>query len=167
MTDTTTEFRFIDKAEIGTLASLSHLFRDQCAYHDQFWAEGARRECSIEECAQYIMANIEKPGVRVVAMERNGQLVGFAMIAIAVSGIPCYPQYGSKAAEVMELFVAAEARSTGAGSQCIKFLEDFARGEDCTTIDLTCQAGNEPALRFYGRNGFQRVATRALMRKEL
>lgn len=163
----TTEFRFVGKNEISSLTSLSHLFQDQCAYHDQFWAEGARRECSIEECAEYIMANIEKPSVRVVVMEQSGKLVGFAMIAIAVSGVPCYPQYGSKAAEIMELFVAAEARNTGAGSQCIKFLEDFARDEGCTAIDLTCQAGNESALRFYGRNGFQRVATRALMRKEL
>lgn len=55
------------------------------------------------------------------------------------------------------LVVAPSSARRGLGQQMLDYALDHGRGIGCKVCRIDTWVGNEPALRFYGRNGFRRA----------
>ena len=56
-----------------------------------------------------------------------------------------------------DLVATADARSKGHGEKLLTHVEEFARGERCETVALSCGRERAGALRFYEeRMGYER-----------
>ena len=82
------------------------------------------------------------PDVRVV--DASGAPVGFSVL---------------KGDELYQLFVAAQARGSGAAAALIADAELRLRANGVATAWLACAIGNERAARFYEKCGWHRVGT--------
>lgn len=108
----------------------------------------------------------EQPDLRAVAQvyqsgsggfwvaEREGRIVG----TIGLIG------FGSSEGALRKMFVAAEARGAehGVGARLLAILLEHARAHGITGITLGTIERLHAAIRFYEKNGFQRVAPDAL-----
>lgn len=85
----------------------------------------------------------------VVAEGEDGTLAGYAGLLAA----------GSEA-DVQTLGVAPAAQGRGLGRELLRRLEAEAAGRGATSLLLEVRADNEPAIRLYTSEGFERISLR-------
>jgi ribosomal protein S18 acetylase RimI-like enzyme len=80
---------------------------------------------------------------------------------VRVVGPPGFPLglCAIRADELYQLFVAAEARGTGAAQALLADGEERLRAHGVRDAWLSCAIGNERALRFYEKSGWRRAGT--------
>jgi len=61
------------------------------------------------------------------------------------------------AAEIKRMFVTPDARGSGVATAILHALEDHARALAITTLKLETGWGQPDAIRFYEREGYQRI----------
>ena len=130
--------RAADEAEIDQLAQIWH-----DAWHEAHAAivpAGLTRLRTLESFKQRMRAAL--PTVRVAGP--TGAPVGFSIV---------------KGDELDHLFVAAEARGTGAAVALIEDAERRMADRGVNVAWLACAIGNHRAARFYEKRGWRRVAT--------
>jgi len=88
----------------------------------------------------------ESRKVRVVIAENAGELVGFAIL-----NVERHMGY------VVTLDVAEEFRRRGLARQLMETMEHEAVDAACAVVGLHVFVGNEAAIRFYERVGYERV----------
>jgi ribosomal protein S18 acetylase RimI-like enzyme len=86
------------------------------------------------------------PGSRNLVAVLDGKPAGMA------SGVPG-PQSG--VAKLISMWVSGEARGQGVGDHLVRAVEQWARQAGAAVLRLAVMPGNEHALAFYWRNGFQ------------
>jgi ribosomal-protein-alanine N-acetyltransferase len=83
----------------------------------------------------------------VLVARRGGAVIGFALL-----------HYVDDAAHLLLLGVAAEHRRQGVASALIAWLDETLRVAGILRIQVEVRAGNDVALAFYARLGFEKVA---------
>jgi [ribosomal protein S18]-alanine N-acetyltransferase len=80
----------------------------------------------------------------------GGEIVGFCLAHLEPSG-------RQQVAYVVTLDVAPEHRRRGLAARMIRRIEEQARDAGCVAIGLHVWVGNETAIRFYEREGYERT----------
>ena len=62
--------------------------------------------------------------------------------------------YSGRQLEIDNVVVDALHRSEGIGSALLAYVEEWAREQDCETVELNAYVHNAPAHRFYFRHGY-------------
>jgi GNAT superfamily N-acetyltransferase len=135
----------IRPARRGDEASLAHLLEEHEHHYGNPVAEGA--------AAAGAAFLIDQPpgGAACLVAERNGGLVGFAILN------PYFPAANlSHGFFLKELYVAASARSLGVGERLIEAIRAFARERGATRVIWTTADTNQGSQRFYDRLGMRR-----------
>ena len=87
----------------------------------------------------------------VVLAESAEQIAGFCIVHVE-------RLQDCKAGYVVTLDVAEDCRRMGLGGQLMQRVERSAQDAGCSTMLLHVFCGNEGAIRFYERNGYERSA---------
>ncbi|MDP9793914.1 GNAT superfamily N-acetyltransferase [Catenuloplanes nepalensis] len=83
----------------------------------------------------------------VVARDIAGTAVGCGALRVLDDGT----------AEVKRMYVAPEARGTGASTAILRALEDRARERGVVTVQMATTVRQPEAVRFYEREGYKRI----------
>ncbi|MEI8061303.1 MAG: GNAT family N-acetyltransferase [Candidatus Berkelbacteria bacterium] len=94
---------------------------------------------------------LEKDGVVFVAEEAD-QVIGYVACSISDSA-PYRKKF--KLAELGSMFILENFRSQGVGGKLIAEFFRWAKDQKADRATVTASAGNESAIRFYRRNGFE------------
>lgn len=99
----------------------------------QFWGELAR----VPETRHYVV------------VEDGDAIIGYAgLYAVRPD------------ADVQTIAVAADRQGQGHGAALLDELAREAQARECTRLTLEVRADNDPAIRLYDRQGFERIALR-------
>ena len=135
----------IRHARRGDEAELAFLLEDHERHYGSPVAEGAGARG-----AAFLIAPPPGGTICLVA-ERDGQLVGFAILN------PYFPGPNlTHGLFLKELYVSGEARSSGIGEQLIEAIRALARERGDTRVIWTTGEGNSGSQRFYDRLGMRR-----------
>jgi ribosomal protein S18 acetylase RimI-like enzyme len=86
-----------------------------------------------------------------LAVDREDAAVGLALAVVDAEG---------GAAHLYSMWVAPEARGTGAGTALVAAVVDWTRANGARTLRTAVTLGNEAAARLYARAGFRDTGTR-------
>lgn len=125
---------------------------------DTYATEGIRPSLAREVLHNFstdtTSALLADPNVTVVLAERERHLIGFASIGCPAHK-PDVP--AASGAELRRLYVQARFAGRGLGRELLRHAEAAARDRGARTLWLTAWVGNERALRFYPRHGYDDV----------
>lgn len=93
--------------------------------------------------------NLTNKNLHYFIAEYNGVKAGFASL-----GIQAHLHHEGPVAEVQELLVMPDYRSTGIGKQLLDHLVTLAQQQGCCLIELASSTARIDAHRFYVREGF-------------
>lgn len=132
------EIRAATPTDLEALIPLFDAYR--VFYQAQSDPEGARR---------FLGERLAKGESRVFLAWQNGKAVGFTQL---------YPSFSSVSMQRLwilnDLFVAPEARKTGAGAALMERAAEFARADGAKGLSLATQTSNRTAQALYGRQGY-------------
>ncbi|TCO49321.1 ribosomal protein S18 acetylase RimI-like enzyme [Kribbella antiqua] len=107
------------------------------------YAFGSTLEDWADASEQRWRDRLNTPGAFQVIAHLDGTPAGMA------GGLPM-----DGAAELVGMWIAPTGRGRGVGDALIQAVENWARGNDIRTLNLSVAVGNEPAHKLYLRNGF-------------
>ncbi|MFC7203787.1 GNAT family N-acetyltransferase [Haloferax namakaokahaiae] len=84
-------------------------------------------------------------------VEDDGETVGFVTLRIGTHPSRTYERY----THIVNLFVEAEYRSQGYGSEVVERVKELAQANDCDHLKVSCEWHNDGARRFYEDTGFE------------
>lgn len=99
---------------------------------------------------------------RFFVFEEQEQAVGYAVLSFGFDH-----ETGGRLGVVNDFFFSEASRGQGMGGQAMALLEEFAREEGLTFLELVVLRHNDRARRFYLRNGFQAEEEREWLFKPL
>jgi ribosomal protein S18 acetylase RimI-like enzyme len=114
-------------------------------------------DTSWRECRAMFASYLERGGFALLA-ERDGELVGYAVVGIAPVSDTLLPdtwQTGERVAEIESLSVAPEARGAGIGSALLDRIDAELEGEGISDVLVGAVVTNVDAIRLYERRGFR------------
>ncbi len=106
-----------------------------------------------EELRNYAYTFVTEPAKSLVVSERDGKIVGFAMLNRIVKGETPYT-FARDFLDIDEFGVDESHRREGIGSEMIAFIREFAKESGFDRIELNMWTFNEGALEFYEAVGF-------------
>ncbi len=133
----------IEPANEGDLEALVPLMHDYCVFY-----EVAPDDEGLAEMARALMATPEPDGMLLVARDDSGKPVGFAAVGWKWSSLRA-----ARVAIMEDLFVAPEARRTGAGRALIDSCADRARRHGAPCLMWTTATDNHTAQSVYDAAG--------------
>jgi ribosomal protein S18 acetylase RimI-like enzyme len=92
------------------------------------------------------------PRAYLLLAELDGRPVGYAMV---LGGSASQTWAIDSTATLETIVLLPEARGRGVGSQLVERVKEEARAKGVTHLALGVVAGNEDAIRFYRRHGFE------------
>jgi GNAT superfamily N-acetyltransferase len=98
-----------------------------------------------------LLADPEREGIQLIARDDAGSPIGFATVYWTWQTLNA-----SRLAVMNDLFVASEARGTGAADALIEACADEARGHGATTLAWQTAKDNARAQKVYDRVGAER-----------
>ena len=128
------------------LADLLPLMEAYCAFYD---AEPGR--AALERLARALIADPEREGVQLIVRDGDGRAVGFATIYWTWS-----TERARRLAVMNDLFVAPEARGSGAADALMQACVDRARAAGAVALEWVTAHDNHRAQKVYDRFGGQR-----------
>lgn len=123
---------------------------------DTYATEGIRDSIAQEALDAFwpdaISEIISRPDALIVVAEVNHHLVGFAQVALRAD----HELIGdSSAAELQRLYVQERFTGRGVGYKLLQSAEEYARSGGASLLWATVWIGNERALGFYPRQGYE------------
>ena len=135
--------------EIVTESDLPDLLPLMRAYCD-FYEVGPSDEALLA-MSRELIADPGKEGLQLIARAEDGSAVGFATIFWTWTTLSA-----SRIGVMNDLFVAPEARGSGAAASLIEACADHCRERGITQLDWTTAHDNLRAQKLYDRVGAQR-----------
>ena len=114
------------------------------------------REAESQFSVSAFVERLVHPGTRITLAERAGHLIAFAEIVLGARHalVPAGPS-----AELTRLYVQSPFLRQGVGSQLLGQAEALAFMESASTLWLTAWVGNQRALAFYARKGYEQLGS--------
>ncbi len=132
-------------ATMADLPELGDLLRLLFTQEADFQPDHARQESGLRLI-------LTQPEVGIILCATAGtQLAGMVSLLYTVSTAE-----GGRAAWLEDMIVRPDFRDQGVGQSLLQAAITAGRAAGCTRITLLTDADNAPAMRFYGRAGFQR-----------
>ena len=136
---------FVRPATVADLPELGDLLMLLFTQEADFQPDHARQESGLRLI-------LTQPEVGVILCATAGtQLAGMVSLLYTVSTAE-----GGRAAWLEDMIVRPAFRDQGVGKCLLQAAIGAGRAAGCTRITLLTDADNAPAMRFYGRAGFQR-----------
>jgi ribosomal protein S18 acetylase RimI-like enzyme len=144
--------RFFEPADTDSVAGL---LQEMSRHYN-----GAKAS-SYEVVRKNLVENILGPdsGVRIVVAVKDKHVMAVAMISLLY---PAPKEHGQLF--MKEIYVAADARSSGIGRQLMSWIANYAVSKNCSRFDWTVDAGNVKAVDFYKKLGAIHVADKLYFR---
>jgi GNAT superfamily N-acetyltransferase len=98
---------------------------------------------------------VREPATWLFVAERSGDVVGLAALRVMA-----LVERDAPVARLIVLVVTEDARGAGIGRMLVAHVEEHARHEGCTELDLTSGDRRDGAHAFYRRLGFVDVSRR-------
>ena len=137
----------VELAGEGDLPELLVLMRGYCDFYEVAPADEALLALS-----RALLADPEREGVQLLARDDDGRAIGFATVFWSWSTLQA-----GRLGVMNDLFVAAEARGTGAAEALIAACRDEARKRDAVWLAWQTAKTNQRAQRVYDRVGAERA----------
>jgi GNAT superfamily N-acetyltransferase len=135
-----TATRLAKEEDLDAVAALFDAYR-------QFYG----RERDLHGATGFIAERMGRGESVIIVAEEAGEVVGFAQL------YPSFTSVGMDRIMILnDLFVAPEARGTGAGRALLDASADWARRVGAARLTLTTQKTNERAQSVYEANGWAR-----------
>ena len=133
----------ITPATIADIPQLCELLAILFAQEEDFRPDTAKQSAALRQI-------IGHPGTgRIIVLREGGDIPGMVNLLFTVS-TAC----GGKVAILEDMVVRPERRNDGLGNMLLKTATAAARDEGCLRITLLSDRANDPAIRFYQRQGF-------------
>ena len=111
----------------------------------------SRRRALYEHC-------LESPDAFLLLVRRDGDLVGYAMVAVEPDGDVLWSdtwEVGDKVAELETMYLVPEERGRGLGGLLLDMVEAELESRGIRDLAIGAVPGNAGALRFYERRGYR------------
>jgi GNAT superfamily N-acetyltransferase len=128
------------------LPDLLPLMRGYCDFYEVDPSDEA-----LLAMARTLIADPEREGLQLIAREDGGRAVGFATIFWTGSTLSA-----SRIGVMNDLFVAEDARGSGAAAELIEACAERCRGRDISELAWQTAHDNHRAQKLYDRVGAQR-----------
>jgi GNAT superfamily N-acetyltransferase len=128
------------------LPELLPLMRGYCDFYEVDPSDDA-----LLAMARTLIGDPEREGLQLIARDEDGRAIGFATIFWTWSTLSA-----SRIAVMNDLFVAEEARGTGAAAQLIEACAERCRARDVAELAWQTAQDNLRAQKLYDRVGAQR-----------
>ena len=133
----------IDSAAEGDLGALVPMMRAYCAFYG-----ASPSDDGLVAMARALMAGPDADGMLLVARDGDGGAIGFATVCWKWSSLRA-----ARIAVMEDLFVAPEARGTGAADALIRACADRAREHGAPVVTWLTAPDNHRAQAVYNRAG--------------
>ena len=137
----------VDRVVEGDLGDLLPLMRSYCDFYEVAPADDALLAMS-----RALIADDRREGVQLLARDADGRAIGFATIFWSWSTLAA-----DRIGVMNDLFVAPEARGSGAAEALIEACRAEARARDAVRLAWQTATTNERAQRVYERVGAERA----------
>ncbi|MBS0446376.1 MAG: GNAT family N-acetyltransferase [Proteobacteria bacterium] len=145
-----TQFRIATPEDADDVARLDeHLM----AVHRRAWPHLFAENPTGQSDPPHWLSELQSSQARVFVAERDGTIVGFVSVRLAVEGHAHLRPM--KYALVPSLVVAEPYRSMGIGSRLMALAEEWSTSEGAQEARLSVWAFNEGALHLYQAGGYQ------------
>jgi GNAT superfamily N-acetyltransferase len=101
---------------------------------------------------------LESPDAFLLLVRRDGDLIGYAMVAVEPDGDVLWSdtwEVGDKVAELETMYLVPEERGRGLGGLLLDTVEAELESRGIRDLAIGAVPGNTGALRFYGRRGYR------------
>lgn len=95
----------------------------------------------------------------VLVAREDDDIIGMCTAQLVISTAE-----GAYSAWVEDVVVDSQQRGKGLGKQLLNALEEWAKGQGATRLQLLADMQNQPALEFYRHNGWQQLQLQAWRR---
>jgi GNAT superfamily N-acetyltransferase len=115
----------------------------------------SRRRALYQHC-------LESPDAFLLLVRRDGDLIGYAMVAVEPDGDILWSdtwEVGDKVAELETIYLVPEERGRGLGGFLLDAVEAELESRGIRDLAIGAVPGNTDALRFYERRGYRRTWT--------
>ena len=115
----------------------------------------SRRRALYEHC-------LESPDAFLLLVRRDGDLIGYAMVAVEPDGDVLWSdtwEVGDKVAELETMYLVPEERGRGLGGLLLDTVEAELESRGIRDLAIGAVPGNSGALRFYERRGYRQTWT--------
>ena len=65
--------------------------------------------------------------------------------------------YSGRSVELDHVFIEADYRNKGLGTQFINWIQNYVKSKGCQAIELNAYIDNKPSQQFYERDNYQRL----------
>ncbi len=96
----------------------------------------------------------------VLVAREDDKVIGMCTAQLVISTAE-----GAYSAWVEDVVIDSQHRGKGLGKQLLNVLEEWAKGQGATRLQLLADMQNEPALEFYRHNGWQQLQLQAWRKK--
>lgn len=134
-------------------AEIVRLMDEMKAHHRVFNPHEARFRPAPDALEEFVAGSIEDPAVGVLVAEGAGRLLAFVSFRLVEKS-------WGRSCEVDLLSVDEEHRGGGIGALVMEAVEERARESGASGVRLAVSLGNDGALRFYERLGYERSSIR-------
>lgn len=149
---------FGSAADIGLLRpfwlALHRIHREanpELAPHVDDETSWSRRDALYRHC-------LRSPDAFLLLVRRDGDLIGYAMVAVEPDGDVLWSdtwEVGEKVAELETMYLVPEERGRGLGDLLLDIVEAELESRGIRDLAIGALPGNTGALRFYERRGYR------------
>ena len=101
---------------------------------------------------------LESPDAFLLLVRRDGDLIGYAMVAVEPDGDVLWSdtwEVGAKVAELETMYLVPQERGHGVGGLLLDIVEAELESRGIADLAIGALPGNTGALRFYERRGYR------------
>ena len=100
---------------------------------------------------------ITKLDLRLIwVVEDNNELIGYAICIPHIKDDSCIFKENDKILRLDEIYLVPEARDKGIGSQLLRLIESYAKGQGYTKLFIYSSVKDlDPVMKFYRGNGYK------------
>ncbi|MFI4913214.1 MAG: GNAT family N-acetyltransferase [Sedimentisphaeraceae bacterium JB056] len=141
----------IRKAELADVEKLSSLLTELFSIEQDFEPDDAKQTAGLS-----MLIESPEQGVILIATYDN-DIIGMVSLQILIS-----TAQGSKVGLIEDMVISSRYRKMGIGEKLLNEMENWAKNNSLTRLQLLADVDNHPALKFYAKNNWQSTKLIAL-----